>query len=157
MTLAIAAFNPRWASEITSLTPRKPRRREAPQKIRPKSLRFARSNAHAENLANAIGVDANGNYYGNGNNTTGLANFHIRRVDPEIRPITFDRAIEERVDALMISPHKRETWLFEMPVIPIDLTSSSTERVETPWIYASWTTAISAFSAVRRGSKKPGQ
>lgn len=30
------------------------------------------------------------------------------------------------------------------------------ERVDTPWIQASWTTAISAFSAVLRGSRKAG-
>ncbi len=30
----------------------------------------------------------------------------------------------------------------------------STERVETPWMYASWITAVRAFSAVRRGSSE---
>jgi hypothetical protein len=29
--------------------------------------------------------------------------------------------------------HNRLTWLFEIPVIPIALTGSSTERVDTPW------------------------
>jgi len=33
-----------------------------------------------------------------------------------------------------ISSHSRETWLLETPLIPIALTSSSTERVEMPWI-----------------------
>jgi hypothetical protein len=33
-----------------------------------------------------------------------------------------------------ISAHSRETWLLLMPLIPIALTNSSTERVETPWI-----------------------
>jgi hypothetical protein len=33
-----------------------------------------------------------------------------------------------------ILPHSRLTWLLEMPVMPIALTSSSTERVETPWM-----------------------
>ena len=31
-----------------------------------------------------------------------------------------------------ISLHSRDTWLLEMPLIPIALTSSSTERVDTP-------------------------
>jgi hypothetical protein len=31
-----------------------------------------------------------------------------------------------------ISAHSRETWLLEMPVMPIALTRSSTDRVETP-------------------------
>jgi hypothetical protein len=56
-----------------------------------------------------------------------------------------------------ISAHRRETWLLDIPDMPIALTSSSTDRVETPWIYASWITATSAFSAVRRGSRKPGK
>jgi hypothetical protein len=32
-----------------------------------------------------------------------------------------------------ISSHSRETWLFEMPLMPMALTRSSTERVEMPW------------------------
>jgi hypothetical protein len=31
-----------------------------------------------------------------------------------------------------MSAHSRDTWLLEMPVIPIAFTKSSTERVETP-------------------------
>ena len=45
----------------------------------------------------------------------------------------------------------------EMPDPPNALTKSSTARVETPWMWASWTTAVSAFSAVRRGSKNEGR
>jgi hypothetical protein len=56
-----------------------------------------------------------------------------------------------------MSAHSRETWLFEIPVMPMALTNSSTERVDTPWIYASCTTAARAFSAVRRGSKNAGK
>jgi hypothetical protein len=44
-----------------------------------------------------------------------------------------------------------------MPLIPMAFTRSSTERVEMPWIYASWTTAVSAFSERRRGSRKAGK
>ena len=50
-----------------------------------------------------------------------------------------------------------ETWLFEMPDSPIAWTSSSTRRVETPPIQASWITVTSAFSAVLRGSRKGGK
>jgi hypothetical protein len=32
-----------------------------------------------------------------------------------------------------ISGHSRDTWLLEVPLMPIAFTSSSTERVETPW------------------------
>ena len=33
-----------------------------------------------------------------------------------------------------ISSHSRDTWLLEMPLMPMALTSSSTERVEMPWM-----------------------
>jgi hypothetical protein len=44
-----------------------------------------------------------------------------------------------------------------MPLMPSAFTRSSTERVAAPWMYASWITAVSAFSAIRRGSRKPGK
>src|SRR5512142_1834415 len=42
-----------------------------------------------------------------------------------------------------ISSHRRETWLLEIPLMPSALTRSSTERIETPSMYASWITAVS--------------
>src|ERR1700746_193442 len=56
-----------------------------------------------------------------------------------------------------MSLHSLETWLFEMPERPSACTSSSTRRVETPPIQASWITVTSAFSAVLRGSRNGGQ
>jgi len=44
-----------------------------------------------------------------------------------------------------------------MPVMPMAFTSSSTLRVETPLIHASWMTATSAFSTIFLGSSKPGR
>src|SRR5437763_1525124 len=52
-----------------------------------------------------------------------------------------------------MSPHSRETWLLEMPSIPMARTRSSTERVEMPWTWASWTTAVSAFGQPARFEK----
>ena len=56
-----------------------------------------------------------------------------------------------------MSLHSFDTVLLEMPLSPIACTSSSTRRVETPPIQASWMTATRAFSEVRRGSRKPGK
>src|SRR5512144_2491265 len=56
-----------------------------------------------------------------------------------------------------MSLHSLLTEDLEMPVIPIACTNSSTRRVETPPIQASWMTDTSAFSTVRRGSRKPGK
>ncbi len=41
--------------------------------------------------------------------------------------------------------------------MPMACTRSSTERVDTPWMQASWITAVSAFPAIRLGSGKPGK
>jgi hypothetical protein len=56
-----------------------------------------------------------------------------------------------------MSLHSFETWLFEIPVSPMACTRSSTRRVETPPIQASWITATRAFSVILRGSRKGGK
>jgi hypothetical protein len=55
------------------------------------------------------------------------------------------------------SPQMRETSDFEIPSTPKAFNRSSTFRVETPWTYASWTTASNACSARRRGCSNEGQ
>src|SRR4051794_2587482 len=56
-----------------------------------------------------------------------------------------------------MSWHSAETCDLDMPVMPSAWTRSSTLRVETPWIQASWITAVRAFSGVLRGSRKAGK
>jgi hypothetical protein len=56
-----------------------------------------------------------------------------------------------------MSRHSFETVDLEMPDSPIACTSSSTRRVETPPIQASWITATNAFSEVFLGSRKGGK
>ena len=56
-----------------------------------------------------------------------------------------------------MSLHSFGTVLFEMPDKPMTCASSSTRRVETPPIHASWITAANAFPDVLRGSRKPGK
>ncbi len=56
-----------------------------------------------------------------------------------------------------MSLHSFETVDFEIPVSPMAWTRSSTRRVETPPIQASWITATRAFSEVFRGSRKGGK
>jgi hypothetical protein len=56
-----------------------------------------------------------------------------------------------------MSLHSFETVLFEMPESPIARTSSSTLRVDTPPIQASWITATSAFSLTFLGSRNGGK
>jgi hypothetical protein len=56
-----------------------------------------------------------------------------------------------------MSLQRFETWLLLMPPSPIACTRSSTLRVETPAIQASWMTGISAFPVVLRASRKGGK
>jgi hypothetical protein len=56
-----------------------------------------------------------------------------------------------------MSLHSLLTVLLLIPASPIACTRSSTRRVDTPLIQASWITATSAFSDVFRGSRKGGK
>jgi hypothetical protein len=53
--------------------------------------------------------------------------------------------------------HSLETCDLLIPLKPIACTRSSTRRVETPPIQASWITATSAFSETFRASRNGGK
>ena len=53
--------------------------------------------------------------------------------------------------------HSLETCDLLIPDSPIACTRSSTRRVDTPPIQASWITAISAFSELLRASRNGGK
>src|SRR5204862_345546 len=96
-------------------------------------------------------------YYGLGDDPPGFPHFtYVASIHRYGQSPSIGRSRNARTRS-SISVHSRETWLLLIPPMPIALTSSSTERVETPWMYASWITAARAFSAVRRGSRKPGE
>ncbi len=75
--------------------------RQGAQERRPEGLRFAWTNGGAQDFPYAISVDADGYYYGDRHDSAGLTHLHVRRIDPQIRPVAFNRAIEKRVDALV--------------------------------------------------------
>jgi len=56
----------------------------------------------------------------------------VGRMDPQVGLVALDRPAQERLHLLVDLVAQPATWLLEMPLIPIALTSSSTERVETP-------------------------
>src|SRR4051794_8528108 len=93
-TLATAALMPSWASEITSLIPRKPRRaslrKNAVQKV------SAGSNIHAENFAAAVAVDADRDDHRHRDDAPALAHLYIGGVNPQVGPVAFDRPVQER-------------------------------------------------------------
>jgi hypothetical protein len=101
---------------------------ERAQELGPEGLGFRRADVHAEHLAPAVAVDSNGDDHRNRHNAPALPHFHVGRVDPQVGPVAFERAVRKAVTFSSISSHSRLTWLLEMPVMPMALTRSSTER-----------------------------
>ncbi len=84
------------------------------------------ADVHAEHLAPAVGVDADRDDHRSRADAAVVAHLHVGRVDPQVRPVAFERPIEERPDP--------RVELFDTPAMPSALTRSSTERVEMPWM-----------------------
>src|SRR6185437_3273355 len=55
----------------------------------------------AEHFPSPVGVHGYGNYYGHRHDPAGLPHFQVRGIDPEVRPVALDRAVEEGVDSLV--------------------------------------------------------
>jgi hypothetical protein len=67
----------------------------------PKRLGLAWPDRNAKNFPDAISVYRYGNYYSDRNDPAGLTHFDVCRIDPQIRPVPFDRARQKCVDALV--------------------------------------------------------
>ena len=126
----------------------------------------------ADDLPPPLGIAGHGDYRGHRDDAATLALAEGGGGQPEIRPSTGQRPVEEGADTLVArcsrcaaadadraarALHSFETVDFEMPDSPIACTRSSTHRVETPPIQASWITATSALSEVFLGSRKGGK
>ena len=97
----------------------------------PEDLGLGGARGDAQNLAAAIGVDADSDYDGDTDDPTALPRFQVGGVDPQVGPWPSIGRLRNAWTRSSMSSHRRETWLFEMPVPPMALTRSSTERVET--------------------------
>ena len=107
---------------------------ELAQEVGPERLGLGGADVHAEHLAPAVGVDADRDDHRDRDDAPVLAHLHVGGVDPQIGPVAFDRAVEEGLHLVVdLLAQPRLTWLLEMPLMPIALTRSSTERVEMPW------------------------
>src|SRR6185312_8258695 len=71
------------------------------QEARPERLRLRGADRHAEHFPSPVGVHGYGNYYGHRHDPAGLPHFQVRGIDPQVRPVALDRAIEERMHALV--------------------------------------------------------
>ena len=154
----MAAFSPSCASEITSLTPRRPR---LVRRFRKSAQKVSASDGpmlQPDDLAPCLRCWR----------PQRLSRRPRRCVRPRApsgrsHPAT-DRASRPRADVRGRPSRARRfpctvsrPGSCEMPESPIACASSSTRRVDTPPIQASWMTATNAFSAVLRGSRNGGK
>ncbi|MDB5683485.1 MAG: hypothetical protein JWM75_1183 [Sphingomonas bacterium] len=73
--------------------------RQAAQEVAPERLSLRHADRHAEHLAPAVAVHAHCDGDRHRDDAAGLAHLQIGRVDPDVRPVAFDRPIEERLHA----------------------------------------------------------
>jgi hypothetical protein len=73
---------------------------ERAQEGGPKGFGLGRPDCQAENFPATVGVDTNRDYHGHRDDPAGLADLHVGRVDPEVRPVALDRTVEK-------GPHSR--------------------------------------------------
>jgi hypothetical protein len=132
-TLATAALIPSWASEITSLTPRRPRRASLRRNAVQKGLGLGGTDVQAENLTPAVYFDTDRNDHGDRDDAAVLAHLHVGGVDPRVRPVALDRAGQKSLH-LLVDLRAEPRGLALGDALIIALTRSSTDRVETPWI-----------------------
>ena len=92
---------PSWASEMTSLTPRRPRRLQLAQELGPEGLGLRGADVHAEHLAPAVGVDPDGDDHRDRDDAMVAAHLHVGRVEPDIGPVAFERPVEEGLDPVV--------------------------------------------------------
>lgn len=131
-TLAAAAFSPSWASEITSCTPRRPRRVSWRRKSVQNGSASLGPHRQAQRLAATIRVYANRHYCRYRHDPSGLPLLEVGRVDPQVRPVALDRPVQEGLHPLVDLRAQPRHLALEMPLIPIACTRSSIERVDSP-------------------------
>jgi hypothetical protein len=85
-----------------------------------------------------FGVGGHSDYRGDRDDASALAHLQIGRIQPQIGQSPSSGRSRKAFTRSSMSLHSFETWLFEMPESPIACAISSTRRVDTPPIQASW-------------------
>ena len=80
---------------------------ELAQEGGPERLGLRRADVHAEDLAPAVGVHADRHDHRHRDDPAGLANLHVGRIDPEIRPLALMGRSRNAPTRSSISWHKR--------------------------------------------------
>src|SRR5208283_4124494 len=99
--LATAPLRPSWASEMTSLTPRRPRRaslrRNSLQKVSASEGQMSRPSTSRR----AVAVDADGDRHGGRDDAAAPPHLQIGRVEPDVGPVALDGPAKEGFDLLV--------------------------------------------------------
>ncbi len=75
--------------------------RERTQKVGPEWLGFRCAHLHAEHVTAAVGVGADGDYGRHRDDPADLAHLQVGGVNPQVGPVALDRALQERLHALV--------------------------------------------------------
>lgn len=103
------------------------------QKLRPDRLGLRGADLHAQHLAPAVRIDADSDDDGDRHDAAAAAHLQVGGVDPQIWPVALDESFKERFDLAVDLFAQPADLVLEMPLMPMALTRSSTERVEIPW------------------------
>ena len=149
------AAKPSCASEITSLMPVSPRLTKSPGS-RSRRSPPPRTDVQPDDLAPALGCDRNSDYDGDRDDAAAFPHFEVGGIEPQIRPSPVSGRCRKPVTRSSMSLQSLDTGLRDAAQAH-GLDQIVDPAGQTPAIQASWITATSAFSTVRRGSRKPGK
>src|SRR5919112_6478973 len=68
---------------------------QIPQEVGPEDLRLARTNVEPDDLAPAFGRDGNSHYDGHRDDAAAFPHFEVSGIEPQIRPLSGERALQE--------------------------------------------------------------
>src|SRR5690606_33046492 len=74
---------------------------QAAHELRPKWHRFTVADGKADDFALSIGRGRHRDYCRDRDDAPALTDFKVGRIEPEIRPIAFERPLQKRVNALV--------------------------------------------------------
>ena len=68
------------------------------QEVGPERLGFGGADIHAQHFATTVGIHRDCNDDGDRADAAIVAQLHVGRIDPKIRPVAFERAVRESPD-----------------------------------------------------------
>src|SRR5215813_1509613 len=130
---ATARLRPRWLSEVTSRTPRRPAAHQLPQEGSPKLQVLGRTDVHTEDLPFAGPFDPDRDQDRHRDHPTVLPYLLEGGVQHQVGYSSSKGRVRKAWTWASSSLQIRLTWSLEMPLSPRASARASTERVLTPW------------------------